>query len=59
MRHLWSKFNHRIRLMRIIQAKSKINMLVVQLLSSLVSMQNEDFGTVCHKKLFMKNWFNF
>ena len=51
MRHLWSKFNHKIRLMQIIYAKSKINILV--------SMQNEDFGTVCHKKLFMKNWFNF
>lgn len=32
--------------------------LINQLLSSLVSMQNEDFGTVCDKKLFMKNWFN-
>ena len=31
---------------------------VGQVVSSLVSTENEHFGTVCHRTLFMENWFN-
>ena len=31
---------------------------VSKVLNSLTSMSNEDFKTLLHKKLFMKNWYN-